>query len=112
VESKERKVINWKNQEVSLTSILETDVGWNDIIYRLYDDLVALGWDRELHQCKEKFGSLRFYIGYGNDDIFARIAKAEIESEKTCEICGKEGTITGKYWLKCTCPDHKEEQDK
>ncbi len=57
-------------------------------------------------QIKEKFGSLRFYAdcceGYQHDTI----SRAEMKSEVTCEVCGKPGKISGKYWLKATCEEH------
>jgi hypothetical protein len=36
--------------------------GWINILDRLAEDLVAMGWDRRLDQVKEKFGRLRFYV--------------------------------------------------
>jgi hypothetical protein len=54
--------------------------GWHDIIRRLVMDLEALGWDGSVMQVKEKFGTLRFYIGYGSDAVFDRIDEAEAES--------------------------------
>jgi len=36
--------------------------GWYSIIRDLINELIALGWDKRLVQCKEKFGGLRFYL--------------------------------------------------
>lgn len=77
--------------------------GWLPILDRLADDLVKMGWDRELHQVKEKFGTLRFYIGHGTDAMFARIDQAEQESARTCEGCGAPGTARGGGWVKTLC---------
>lgn len=101
-----RLIRYWNNKELELENILEVGDGWKPIVERLYDDLVKLGWDKELHQVKEKFGSLRFYIGYGSDEMYSRISQAEEESMRTCEVCGNPGKISGKYWLKCTCEFH------
>ena len=75
-----------------LSSVLRgVNSGWSHLVCRLIRDLEKLGWDGELHQIKEKFGGLRFYIGGGTDEIHSRIADAENESYKTCEMCGESG---------------------
>jgi hypothetical protein len=67
--------------------------GWFQLIKDLIVDLIALGWDKQVCQVKEKFGGLRFYINDGTDEIFDRINKAEDESYKTCEITGTPGKL-------------------
>lgn len=49
----------------------------------------------EIHvaQIKEKWGTLRFYIDYGTDEIFSIINEAEQKSEETCEHCGQPGSM-------------------
>ena len=79
--------------------------GWVPILDRLAEDLVALGWDRDLHQVKEKFGTLRFYIGTGTPEMDARISAAEDETERTCEECGGPGTLRTTGWWKVECAD-------
>lgn len=55
-------------------------------------------------QVKEKFGGLRFYIGYGSDKIFKRIHKAEEESYHICESCGESGKLrTDLGWWRTLC---------
>jgi hypothetical protein len=84
--------------------------GWETILIDLYDDLIKLGWDRHLYQYKEKFGGLRFYIGYGNEFIFDRISQAEGLSMHTCMDCGNPGTVRGGVWLMCLCDEHSNEE--
>jgi len=79
--------------------------GWVPILDRLAEDLVKLGWDRQLDQVKEKFGTLRFYIPVETDAMSDRIQQAEDESAKTCEECGKPGTLQGKGWLVTNCDE-------
>ena len=98
-----RPIIYYNNKVLELDSLLEIGEGWVPLVHKLYDDLVSIGWDTKLHQVKEKFGGLRFYIGYGNDEMFDLIRKAENESMKICELCGMPGDIKGKYWLECRC---------
>ncbi len=59
-------------------------------------------------QVKEKFGGLRFYIDGASDaKIFDIIRKAEDDSYKTCESCGKKGELirlNGRHATRCkTC---------
>jgi hypothetical protein len=55
-------------------------------------------------QVKEKFGGLRFYIHNGSDYIFGLIDMAEMISYKTCEKCGKPGSLHRRGgWLKTVC---------
>lgn len=77
--------------------------GWVPILDRLATDLIALGWDRDLHQVKEKFGGLRFYIGASTDEIDKRIKQAEAECWKTCEDCGNPGKRRGGGWIRVLC---------
>ena len=79
--------------------------GWGHLICRLIRDLFALGWNGEVHQVKEKFGGLRFYIGAGSDEIFQRIDKAEEESYQICEECGKPGKLRDRSWIKTLCEE-------
>lgn len=81
--------------------------GWHFLVTTLYADLIALGWDGDLHQIKEKFGELRFYIGEGTDAIHDRIEEASRESITICEICGQPGkrVRTKRGWVATLCPD-------
>lgn len=81
--------------------------GWREIVENLYDDLVVMGWNRDLFQVKEKFGGLRFYIGEGSGEMFDRIAKAENASQTTCMVCGNPGKKTGRGWILTLCEEHE-----
>jgi hypothetical protein len=55
-------------------------------------------------QVKEKFGGLRFYMTTGSEEMFDLIDKAEEESLRTCEVCGKTGSLRslgGWYMTRC-----------
>lgn len=78
--------------------------GWLPLLDRLARDLIALGWDRELRQVKEKFGTLRFHVRASSAAIDARIDQAEAESATTCEECGapaRERNVRG--WIATLC---------
>lgn len=80
--------------------------GWADLLDRLITKLLALGWDREVHQIKEKFGGLRFYIGVGSDEVFDALDEAEAESFRICERCGKPGAPRTGGWIQTLCEEH------
>ena len=67
--------------------------GWLSLVERLIVDLIALGWDRDCQQIKEKFGGLRFYIGASTPEVRARIYAAEEEARVTCAVCGAPGVF-------------------
>ena len=101
-----KTIIDWKGQTVEFHPD-ECGKGWEKLLDKLYDDLVALGWDTELHQVKEKFGGLRFYIGYGSEEVYKRIRQAEKESEETCIRCGSPGKLRteGRGWILTLCDE-------
>ena len=80
--------------------------GWEPLVEKLIDMVVAVKPDIKIVQIKEKFGALRFYVDSANEDVHYLIECAEQASERTCEVCGKEGKIVGKRWLQCLCPEH------
>ena len=80
--------------------------GWEPIVEKLIGMVVAVKPDIKIVQIKEKFGGLRFYVDSANKDVNYLIECAEEASERTCEVCGKEGKIVGKNWLQCLCPEH------
>jgi hypothetical protein len=80
--------------------------GWFPLIKSLIEDLIALGWNKQVCQVKEKFGGLRFYINNGSDEIFDRIRKAEDDSLNICEKTGKPGYLRNDNgWLVTLCDE-------
>ena len=91
------------------SDFFQVSLGWNLIIKNLIQDLIKLGWNKEVIQVKEKFGGLRFYINEGTDEIHQRIGEAELESMKTCEITGKPGKLrTDIGWYRTLCDEEYE----
>ena len=83
----------FNGNKITDSNFFEVSPGWNLLIKNLIQDLIELGWDKEVCQVKEKFGGLRFYINDGSDEVFNRIHKAEKESFTICEITGKVGEL-------------------
>lgn len=97
--------------------------GWHDIIDRLCARIVEMAEaDRvgvKVHQIKEKFGHLCFYVGKDwrslggpdHDGITEAIAAAVREADTTCEFCGAgDAALTMKFrWIRTLCPPCTEE---
>ena len=95
--------------KVTDSDFFQVSLGWNLIIKNLIQDLIKLGWNKEVIQVKEKFGGLRFYINEGTDEIHQRIGQAELESMKTCEITGRPGKLrTDIGWYRTLCDEEYE----
>lgn len=86
--------------------------GWYEIIRNLclqiqeYCDSNQEVPQVEVTQVKEKFGSLRFYVNWGNDKIYSFISKAEGLSGVTCELCGSQKDdvkMRSKGWITVRC---------
>jgi hypothetical protein len=77
--------------------------GWHKLVSELIHDLLKLGWNGELHQVKEKFGTLRFYVGECSPEVFDRIEQAERLSMITCEDCGSLGESRRGPWIRTLC---------
>lgn len=99
----------YKGNKILSSDFFEVSQGWNQLIKDLISDLIKMGWNKELIQVKEKFGTLRFYIGEGTSDIHKRIVKAEIESATICEVTGKPGKLrTDIGWHRTLCDEEYE----
>lgn len=62
-------------------------------------------------QVKEKYGSLRWYDEYGNDEVSDIIAKYECISEYTCCVCGRPAKYQTQGWICPYCEDCISEHD-
>lgn len=71
-------------------------------------------WQIEATQIKEKFGGLRFYTNYGDDEIFGIIRFAEHLSYKICEFCGtlENVKVRNKGWIFTLCDKCYEEKER
>ena len=82
--------------------------GWFSLIKDLIDELLALGWNRRIHQVKEKFGGLSFYADNIPDSGYDVITKYENMSRFVCEKCGKSGQLRIGEWLQTLCDEHSD----
>ena len=94
--------------------------GWEPLIRKLSQEVEAIivampEKERKkfrVKQVKEKFGTLRFYMGVAHDGIRAAIDRAEQESAQTCEDCGKPGKVRSGGWISVLCDEHEAERKK
>lgn len=89
----------------------DVGVGWLGLIRDFVMEALPHDPSLVVHECKEKWGTLRIWCD--TPVVSARLAKgkAEAKSGMTCEVCGAEGWLRrpppGKYaWWRTLCPDH------
>jgi len=86
---------------------IDCDDGWYDLLDILCGYIVSNDKNIEAVQIKQKFGGLRFYVNYSNDDIDRAISIAESLSYKICEKCGsyvdKVKTVPYNGWIQSLC---------
>jgi hypothetical protein len=84
----------------------ECEDGWFDLINSLCEKIVAINPDVRASQVKEKFGTLRFYLNFYDEEVDKLIEEAETRSSYTCEVCGQLGQLCHRgSWLKTLCED-------
>ena len=97
--------------KITSCDFFDVQVGWYPLIKNLINELINLGWDKQVTQVKEKFGGLRFYINGGSDEIYNKITEAEKLSHETCELCGEKGELRTKIrWFTTLCDEHYEQK--
>ena len=83
--------------------------GWDKIIIDCHNKLITIDPDYVIHQIKEKFGTLRYYMHSSLTDrtaINECIRQAEELSAVTCEQCGEPGKLDREErWIKTLCPE-------
>lgn len=101
---------------------IECGNGWLDIIDELCCQMEQYCMDNnilpmpEVHQIKEKFAGLKYYISNEDDNMSHLIRLAEKKSFKTCEICGSTKKVTsgpdtpGGYWISTRCDKHRRKE--
>jgi len=87
--------------------------GWHDLVIELNNELESIDPNYTLHQVKEKFGGLRYYIDYAaiddekREQVIGIIDKYEIKSYKVCDVCGGSGKQeVKKGYVRTRCQDH------
>lgn len=84
--------------------------GWYDIIVNMVEAIAATKVNGRIMQIKEKFGSLRCYLDYFDNEKYHEveniIREAENEAAITCEYCGAKPAVlrtTHRVWVRTLC---------
>lgn len=82
--------------------------GWWSILDIYIPQILAIDPDAQI-EVKEKFGTLRIWVGSETVDdcsVFDPFIQAAEEASKTvCEICGSPGRIRKKRWVQTLCDE-------
>ena len=90
-------------------SWIDCSEGWFPLIRETHNAILEVDPEYEIHQIKEKFGGLRYYI-YGNAKAQDIAAYAEVKSFEICEVCGEPGSTRNlNGWLRTLCNTHSPE---
>ena len=74
----------------------ETGRGWHPLIRELINklqDIADSGYDFQITQVKEKWGTLCVYVDHGPEEVFDLIQEYVQKSTKICEVCGRPGSL-------------------
>jgi hypothetical protein len=94
--------------------------GWFNIIYEMSEkinNVVKSMSENEqklvyFAQIKEKFGILTCYMDGHTKEMGNIISEATKKSSTTCEECGKDGRLGGKFWLRTLCKKCRKTNDE
>lgn len=89
---------------------IECGKGWEKLYQPVIDEAKRTG--ASVLQVKEKFGTLRLYLGGASEQLYKMRDEAEERSATTCEKCGDVGKLRGKGWLVTLCDKCDEERYK
>ena len=97
----------------------EHDDGWYDIVREMSERIEAVLQEQDyspsrvepfflMRQIKQKFATLTVYYNNNCNDkeIEDAVEEAYQKSKKTCEICGKEGKVSGQRYIRTLCDAH------
>jgi len=67
--------------------------GWYPLIHEALEEIRAYDPDVKISLIKQKMGELRMYTKSTDERVYHVIEEARKQSLKTCEICGKPGSV-------------------
>lgn len=86
--------------------------GWYKLVDELHVALMKIDPGYVTMQVKEKFGTLRIYIGSRADAAHELVREYEKRSGTICEICGEPGKLYANSWYRTLCEKHEAERTK
>lgn len=78
--------------------------GWYNLLKETIDELIYNGWDKEVFQVKQKYGSLAMYI-VGDKNLQKIVQDTAKKSATICEYCSDLATYykTQSGWMVVSC---------
>jgi len=89
-------------------AMMSVPTGWVPIVRKLCEDVEEIDVGIDVHQIKEKFGSIRFYYTTlsSREDINELIKDAQSQAKRTCQRCGEPGEDRSvNNWITVLCND-------
>ena len=80
--------------------------GWHNLIDEVFDKLEKRFKMIKIIQVKEKWGGLRIYTDYSNEEFDKFIQEIEKRSFTICEDCGSPGNLREGSWYRTLCEHH------
>ena len=98
-------VVNYKGytREDALGSV---GPGWAVLVHMVFDTLATIKGQVKIVQVKEKWGGLRIYTDYVNEQLDKSVRAAERDSFTLCEECGLAGTLRQGSYYRTLCDKH------
>lgn len=92
---------------------IECGKGWHKLLNPIFEYIENYNQEKDeehkmrIFQIKEKFGELRVYLNFYNEEVQKLINTAEDEASNTCELCGSKEDVGLAYegWLTTECHD-------
>lgn len=82
--------------------------GWESLVRRVYNAKAGIGTPVGIIQVKEKWGGLRIYTDYYDEQLEPIIMKVGEESTTICETCGAPaGLVKNGGWYQTRCEEHR-----
>jgi len=96
-------LIKYCNKIITIEDLTKSvGPGWKKLIIDLCQ--LCIKHDVTVLDVKEKYGQLRFYVGWAPDELHNAIEAAEKESLTICEACGARGKLRNSHgWLLTLC---------
>ena len=104
------KVFNAMTIDISM---VECGAGWEELYLPVIAEAQRQGV--KVLQVKEKFGTLRIYLGASpdHDELWKAVTDAEMKSTHRCETCGAQGKARNiGMWMKTFCDVHAYEVER
>jgi hypothetical protein len=84
--------------------------GWEPLVRRVYNAKIGIGTPVGIIQVKEKWGGLRIYTDYYDEQLEPIITEVGNQSYKICETCGAPADLVQKgTWYQTRCEEHRGE---